>query len=249
MKKLLITLFFSLVLSKVTFAESYYFKNCQFSEISSGDYIIDLENNLIEVNLKLVDGTSQVLVDKIKHVTKDQVVSEFIQSSKGKDSFFQYYLDAKSKSIIKLKYKKKDGALGIDGPKIQSYCTNVKSDWDKSKKESEEEKKQKEFEKEQEKERIKAKKKKEAELKRMEKEKNYRKISINDDKWYKLSEASDVDEEYLKNLFFKEASDICADKNFDVIEQNIQVREIDETPAFGTETVVKFGMKGVVECK
>ena len=96
----------------------------------------DTENNIIKVNLTLTNGATQQLVDKIKFVTKDQIVSEFIQSSKSTNSYFQYYLDAKSKSIIKLKYKKENGIIGLDGPKIQSYCENVKADWDMSKKEN-----------------------------------------------------------------------------------------------------------------
>jgi len=33
------------------------------------------------------------------------------------------------------------------------------------------------------------------------------------------------------------------------LQQKIEVVEMDENPAFGTETVVKFGIKGIVECK
>ena len=71
------------------------------------------------------------LEDKIKLITEDQIVSEIIQSGAGKNSYFQYYLNANSKSIIKLKYKKKNNILVLDGKKIQSYCTNVKPEWSK----------------------------------------------------------------------------------------------------------------------
>ena len=37
--------------------------------------------------------------------------------------------------------------------------------------------------------------------------------------------------------------------NFDILKQNIEVIAMDETPAIGLEPVVKFGIKGVVECK
>ena len=252
MKKVFATLFFVLLLCNIGFAESYYFKECKLNEKAYGDYLIDFKENVIKVTLKLTDGSQQKLIDKIKFVTKDQVVSEFIPSGKGKNLYFQYYLDAKSKSIIKLKYKQKteNASLSLDGPKKQSYCANVKSDWDKSEKEIIEEKKQAEFEAEQERERIEAKKKKQKEIKRKQKEKNYRRISINDKKWFKLSEASGISTEHLKELFNKKAFQLCSPaENFDIIEQDIEVVEIDETPAFGVETVVKFGIAGVVDCK
>ena len=113
-----------------------------------------------------------------------------------------------------------------------------------------EEKKQAEFKAEQEKERIEAKKKKQAELIRKEKEKNQRRISISGKKWFKLSETSNAPTEHLKDLFNKKASELCSSTgNFDILEQSIEVTEIDETPTFGEETVVKFGIAGIVECK
>ena len=93
-------------------------------------------------------------------------------------------------------------------------------------------------------------KKKQAELKRKEQEKNQRRISISDKKWIKLSEAANASTEHLKDLFHKRAYELCSpDENFDILEQNIEVIELDETPTFGTETVVKFGIAGIVECK
>ena len=60
---------------------------------------------------------------------------EKIQSGTSKDSYFVYYLDAKSKSVIKQKYEKGSeiGFFSPVGPKRQSYCANVKADWDTSK--------------------------------------------------------------------------------------------------------------------
>ena len=122
--------------------------------------------------------------------------------------------------------------------------------WSMSEKENIDEKKESEFRAEQEKERMEAKKKKEAELKRKEQEKNYRKISIDDNKWFKLAESSSAPTEHLKDQFTEKALGLCSlTKNFDIIEQNIRVVEIDETPTFGTEAVVKFGIAGVIECK
>ena len=250
MKKVFITLFFGFILCNISFAESYYFKECQLTEKAYGDYLIDFDNNVIRVSLKATNGNYQKFTDKIKSITKDQIVSEIIQSGVGKDRYFQYYLDGKSKSVSKLKYKKENGVLGMDGPMKRSYCTNVKADWGKSKKEIIEEKKQTEFKAEQEQERIEAKKKKQAELARKEKEKNQRRISISGKKWFKLSETSNAPTEHLKDLFNKRASELCSSTgNFDILEQSIEVTEIDETPTFGVETVVKFGIAGIVECK
>ena len=134
MNKIIIAVFLFLLFCNLGFAESYYFKGCKLNANTSGDYLIDFDNNSIIVNLKATDGSFQELVDKIKLITKDQIFSEKIQSSTGKDNYFTYYLDANSKSVIKQKYKKEKGEIGLiipDGPKKQSYCTNVKSDWEK----------------------------------------------------------------------------------------------------------------------
>ena len=250
MKKVFVTLFFSFFLCGTAFAESYYFKECQLNEKVFGDYLIDFEKNVIIVSLKATSGIQQNFADKIKSTTKEQIVSEIIPSGAGTNRYYQYYLDATTKSVIKLKYKKKNGLLELDGPKQQSYCLNVKANWDEDKKEIVEKKKQKEFEAEQERERLEAKKKKLAELARQAEEKNQRRISISDKKWIKLSEAGNASTEHLKDLFNKKARKLCSPtENFNILEQNIEVKEIDETPTFGVETVVKFGIEGIVECK
>ena len=46
------------------------------------------------------------------------------------------------------------------------------------------------------------------------------------------------------------AVELCSPKeSYDVLEKDIDVLEIDETPSFGTEPKVKLGIQGVVECK
>ena len=52
MKKVLLTLFLSLMFCKIGFAESYYFKECKLSENASGDYLIDFDKNVIKLTLK-----------------------------------------------------------------------------------------------------------------------------------------------------------------------------------------------------
>lgn len=250
MKKILIIFFFIFLFSNPAFAESYYFKNCQLSEKIFADYIINLKSNEINVKLKTTDGNYQELNDEIKSITKDQIVSKIMQSGSGKEYYFQYYLDAKTKSITKLKYKMTNGILSVNSPKQKSYCTDVKSDWVKNKKKKIEEEKKKKLKAEQELETIEAKKKKEAEIRKKEKEKNYREILVMDSEWIKLSEAGDVSMLHLKTPFDERALDVCYPfENFDILDQYTEVIEMDETPAFGIETVVKFGMKGVVKCK
>ena len=106
MKKVLLTLFLSLMFCNISFAESYYFKECKLSENASGDYLIDFDKNHIKVTLKAKDGTVQKLTDKIKLVTKDQIISKIIKSGSGADNYFQYYLNADAKSVTKQIYKK-----------------------------------------------------------------------------------------------------------------------------------------------
>ena len=128
-------LLFLLIFCNHGFADSYYFKQCKINENAFGNYIIDFENGEIKVTLKTTEGSSQEITDKIKKVTEDQVVTEKIQSSKGENFYFVYFLDANSKSVIKQNYKKISGIdlFQPDGPKRQSYCDDVKADWDKDK--------------------------------------------------------------------------------------------------------------------
>jgi len=151
MKKILFTIFLSFVLCNTGFAESYYFKECKLSENASGDYLIDFDKNVIKVNLETIDGITQELTDKIKLITKDQIVSDIIQNKTNKKYYLQYQLDANSKSIIRQRYikKSKDAFLMPIGPKKQAYCANVKAnwnmeEWDTNKKEEAEAKKKQE---------------------------------------------------------------------------------------------------------
>ena len=149
MKKVLLTLFLSLMFCNTGFAESYYFKECKLSENASADYLIDFDKNVIKVTLKTQDGAVQELTDKIKLITDDQIVSDIIQNKTQQQYYLQYNLDTVSKSVIRQRYKKKskDAFLMPIGPKKQTYCSNVKADWnmdkwDKDKREEAEAKKE-----------------------------------------------------------------------------------------------------------
>jgi hypothetical protein len=67
-------------------------------------------------------------------------------------------------------------------------------------------------------------------------------------KWIKLSKYKTGAAEKLKNEFLIEASVLCPN-GYDTLEQKMIILEMDETPAFGTETVIKAGVEGVIECK
>jgi len=151
MKKVLLIIFLSLVFCNTGFAESYYFKECKLSENAFGDYLIDFDKNVIKVNLETIDGATQELADKIKLITKDQIISDIIQNKTKKKFYLQYNLDVASKSIIRQRYikKSKDAFLLPIGPKKQAYCANVKAnwnmeEWDTNKKEEAEAKKKQE---------------------------------------------------------------------------------------------------------
>ena len=59
MKKILIILLFSIAICNSVFAESYYFKKCSLNKTVSADYLIDLENKIINVVFKSADGKIQ----------------------------------------------------------------------------------------------------------------------------------------------------------------------------------------------
>ena len=258
MKKIFIIVLLNLVFCNIAFAESFYFKKCLLNEVVSADYQIDLENKIINVTLKSSDGKIQKIKDKIKLIEKDKIVTKKIKSSKNKDVYFIYYLDVNSQSVIKQEYKhSKVGEYILvkpHGPKKKSYCAEVKADWyqvkikkrlkkindDKAKKEMEIKKKKEEI-------------KKKNEKKRKEAENKY-KVSITADKWIKISKYNDADnlKKKLVSDFDSKALEICLTKNknkFDILEKKIGIVETDDTPAFGTETVIKIGINGIVKCK
>jgi len=136
MKKKLLIILLSLLFTNTSFAESFFFKNCKISNLVIGNYIIDIEKNLINVELKAKDGQIQNFSDEIKSIENNKIISQKIKSGKAKDIYYQYFLNSKSKSIIKLEYKKISGAYG-DVFKLTekrlSYCMDVKGGWNKAK--------------------------------------------------------------------------------------------------------------------
>ena len=85
--------------------------------------------------------------------------------------------------------------------------------------------------------------------------KNRKSILVKAKKWIKISEyqtTSGKGGKIINNLqkeFDKKAIELCSTtENFNVLEKRIEILEIDETPTFGIETVVKIGIDGVVEC-
>ena len=136
MKKKLLIILLSLLFTNTSFAESFFFKNCKISNLVIGNYIIDIEKNLINVELKAKDGQIQNFSDKIKSIDTNKIISQKIKSGKANDIYYQYFLNSKSKSIIKLEYQKISGAYGDVFKLLEkrlSYCLDVKGGWNKAK--------------------------------------------------------------------------------------------------------------------
>lgn len=136
MKKILLSLIISLFFFNIGFAESYYFKDCKLSSNLSGDYLINFDKNIIKVKLKKVsDGSIIERTEKIEIVTKNEIITERKQNINNKAYYFKHYFNNKSESVSIQKYKRETGIdlIRPDGPKAQSFCIDVKADWDKSK--------------------------------------------------------------------------------------------------------------------
>ena len=136
MKKIITIMLFSLMFCNISNAESFYFKGCKISNAVTGNYIINISKNMLEVELKAIDGTVQNFSDKIKSIEKNKIVSQKIKSAKGENLYYQYFLNSKLKSVTKLQFKKETG-IDIDVynlyEKRESFCTDVKSGWNKAK--------------------------------------------------------------------------------------------------------------------
>ena len=155
MKKTLTLLLLSFLFGNTVSAESYYFKECKLSNVITGNYTINIDKKLVEATLMTADGRVQKFLDKIKKIEKDRIITEKIKSGKGDEIYFEYYLNVKTKKIVKLQYKKQSGP-DIDVFRIQekkeSKCSEVKGGWDSDKiKKAEIDKKQKKISKAQEK--------------------------------------------------------------------------------------------------
>ena len=136
MKKILFLLPLYLFFCNASLAETYYFKECKISNAVTGSYIINLDKNIIEVELRSIDGNVQNFADKIQSIEKKKIISEKIKSGKGAEIYYQYFLNSKSKSVIKLQYKKESGVdmeiFRLNDKRI-SFCADVKTDWNKRK--------------------------------------------------------------------------------------------------------------------
>ena len=106
MKKLILALFWGFLFCNEVSAEPYFFKNCKLSNAVTGNYVINIEKNVIEVELKREDGVVQNFADKIKSIETDKIVSEKIKSGKSDELYYQYFLNPQSKSVIKIEFKK-----------------------------------------------------------------------------------------------------------------------------------------------
>ena len=136
MKKALIIALLGFLFNTTSFAESYFFKGCKISDVVIGNYVINLKENVIEVQLIREDGIVQNFSDEIKLIEKNKIVSEKIKSGKDTDLYYQYFLNSKSKSVIKLEYKKESGIdmdmFKLNGKRV-TYCMDVKGGWNKAK--------------------------------------------------------------------------------------------------------------------
>ena len=136
MKKTFILIFLGLLFSNNSYAETYFFNNCKLSNAVTGNYVINLEKNVIEVALKRQDGVTQNFSDKIKTIEKNKIVSEKIKSEKAEELYYQYFLNSKSQSVTKLEYIKQGGEnmniFKLNSKRI-TRCLDVKADWNKEK--------------------------------------------------------------------------------------------------------------------
>ena len=68
--------------------------------------------------------------------------------------------------------------------------------------------------------------------------------------WHKIEEQLDSKEKLVID-FNEKASNLCSltgNGNFNVLEKKVEVKETDETPAFGLNPVYKLGIDGVIKC-
>ena len=93
MNKILATLILSLLFCNTGFTETYYFKECQISKKYLGNYIIDLDKNVIKRTFINIEEKSYLEeIDAIELVKKNQIVAEKIQNKMLKFEKIQTFL-------------------------------------------------------------------------------------------------------------------------------------------------------------
>lgn len=133
MKKIIAIVFLTFFVCGKSYSESFYFNGCKLSEVVYADYSIDINNKVINVVIKTPTGETQEWIDPIKVIEEKKIITKKIQSSTGSNRYFVYFLDKDSGSIVKQNYQKQSG-IDIfipEGPKKQSFCEDVKADWNK----------------------------------------------------------------------------------------------------------------------
>ena len=76
MKKIFLIFLLNLMLNNMSLADSFYFKECKLSSSVTGNYIINLEENVVEVELTSLDGKVQSSNLKIRVNIKLENISE-----------------------------------------------------------------------------------------------------------------------------------------------------------------------------
>ena len=89
MKKVLITILLVLIYPNISYANDFFFKNCELSNAVTGNYIINLDKNVIEVELKRQDGLTQNFADKINVYGWDF----YLDSSPEKMNYWQLFFN------------------------------------------------------------------------------------------------------------------------------------------------------------
>ena len=80
-----------MLLSDSSFAESYYFKECKLSNAVSADYVINIDKNVIQVNLRSLDGATQNFSDKIKTIENNAKIIDLQINNKISDFINEHF--------------------------------------------------------------------------------------------------------------------------------------------------------------
>ena len=135
MKKIFFLLLISgLFFCSVGFSEPYYFKECKITNAVTGNYVLNFNKNVIEVELIAIDGKVQYYSDKMELIEENKIVSEKIKSVRGKNLYYQYFLNSEAGTVTKLQFAK-EGSDDIKVFNLQekrvSFCSDIKSGWNK----------------------------------------------------------------------------------------------------------------------
>ena len=129
MKKIFTTLFLTLIFCSKSFAQSYYFNNCDLTEKYFGNFLVNFNKKVVKVNfVGIKDDFFKEIIIPIEKITKKEVISEKVKGT-GSDMYFQVFLNSETKRVSIQNFLYQDEKFNLHGIRSENDCKEVEANW------------------------------------------------------------------------------------------------------------------------